>query len=131
MSSGQHPLSAGRDVSRRDCDEMAARIRGRQGVAGGEAMSGPGDTSNTEALGEDEDEADFGVSQLAGQPLAFGASARRSANTKLSVLVSDVYEDDEDLESDDPFALPPRDALGASVAEEDDIDVSGDDDAFG
>ena len=28
-------------------------------MAGGEAMSEPGDTSDTEALGEDEDEADF------------------------------------------------------------------------
>ena len=102
-------------------------------MASGEVMSEPGDMSDTEAPGEDEEDSDFDVSHLSGRQLAISASAlRRSADTRLSVLVSDAFEDDEDLESDDPFALPSRDVLGVSVAEEDDLDVSGDDDdAFG
>ncbi|HEV8189888.1 MAG TPA: sigma-70 factor domain-containing protein, partial [Ktedonobacterales bacterium] len=110
---------------------MAPRIRGRQGVASGEAMSEPGDMNDTEAPSEDEDDSDFGV--LSGRQLALRTSAlRRSTNTRLSVLVSDASEEDEqELESDDSFALLPRELLGVSVAEEEDLDVSGDDDAFG
>src|SRR5581483_9004095 len=111
---------------------MAPRIRGRQGVAGGEAMSKLDDMSDTEDALDEDDEDDYGMSRMSGRRLTIGTNAlRRSADTKLSVLVSDTPEDDEDAESDDPFALLPRDMLGVSVAEEGDLDVSGDDDTFG
>ncbi len=101
-------------------------------MAGGEAMSKLDDMSDTEDALDEDDEDDYGVSRMSGRRLTIGTNAlRRSADTKLSVLVSDTPEDDEDAESDDPFALLPRDMLGVSVAEEGDLDVSGDDDTFG
>jgi RNA polymerase primary sigma factor len=96
-------------------------------------MREPRGMISTDAPGEDDEEPDFGVSRVSARQQVSGVHAlHQSADTRLSALVNDACEDDEELESDDDdnVALLPTLWLGASVAEEEEIDVSGDADSF-